>query len=295
MRLELDFLQFQPRLRLVRSGDSDFVHDPVRRKAVALTPEELLRQLVLHYLLEVKRYPLNRVRVEIGLTVNGQPRRGDIVVFDAVFRPWLLVECKSPKVALTEAAFGQAARYNMGLQVPFLAITNGLATFCCALDYEQKTFSFLPDFPDFWKRVSKFHPFLIAFSTLYNALDELHAPYAVLDSGKIIDGIRCFTFLFRYHRIGEVAVDIGECLEVAFRMAGRNTIVGLGFRVQVSNRGTIDFHGLSMPFYDQAVGFLLGPVQAAKLPINPDPEVVFFPCRYLAGKEDSFRSLVQVQ
>lgn len=149
MRLELDFLQFQPKLRLIRSGDATFVHDPVRRKAVALTPEELLRQLVLHYLLVAKAYPANRIRVEIGLTVNGQARRGDILVFDPTLKPWLLVECKSPKVALTEATFGQAARYNMALQVPFLAITNGLSTFCCSIDYEQSNYAFLPDFPDF--------------------------------------------------------------------------------------------------------------------------------------------------
>ncbi len=149
MRLELDFLQFQPKLRLIRSGSSTFVHDPVRRKEVALTPEELLRQLVLRYLLEAKAYPPNRIRVEIGLTVNGQPRRGDILVFDPDLKPWLLVECKSPKVPLTEATFGQAARYNMALQVPFLAITNGLSTFCCSIDYEQSNYAFLSDFPDF--------------------------------------------------------------------------------------------------------------------------------------------------
>lgn len=145
--LELDFLQFQPNLRLTRAGDTTLVRDPVRRKDVVLTPEELLRQLVLHYLLDVKHYPLNRIRVEIGLKVNGQPRRGDILVFDPALKPWLLVECKSPKVALTEATFGQAARYNMSLQVPFLAITNGLATFCCAMDYEQGGYAFLADFP----------------------------------------------------------------------------------------------------------------------------------------------------
>jgi len=148
VRLELDFLQFQPGLQLVRVGETMLVRDPIRRKDVVLTPEELLRQLVLRYLLEVKNYPANRIRVEIGLKVNGQPRRGDILVFDAALQPWLLVECKSPKVALTEAVFGQAARYNMALQVPYLAITNGLSTFCCSIDYGQNSYAFLPDFPD---------------------------------------------------------------------------------------------------------------------------------------------------
>ena len=148
VRLELDFLQFQPGLQLVRSGDTTLVRDPVRRKDVVLTPEELLRQLVLRYLLDIKNYPPGRVRVEIGLKVNGQPRRVDILVFDAALQPWLLIECKSPKVALTEATFGQAARYNMALKVPFLAITNGLSTYCCSIDYTQNSYAFLPDFPE---------------------------------------------------------------------------------------------------------------------------------------------------
>lgn len=148
MLLEFDFLQFHPRLRISRTADTHYVHDPIRRKEMVLTPEELLRQLVLLYLLDHKHYPANRIRVEIGIEVNSLKKRCDIVVFDADIKPWLLVECKSPKVALAQSTFEQAARYNMNLQAPFLAITNGLATFCCALDLEQKSFAYLPDFPD---------------------------------------------------------------------------------------------------------------------------------------------------
>ena len=116
-----------------------------------LTPEEMLRQLVLLYLLEVKKYPSNRIRVEIGLLLNERPKRCDLVVFDAGLNPWLVVECKSPKVPLTQATFEQAARYNLQFRAPFLAVTNGLATFSCALDFEQPGFSFLEDFPE-WGR-----------------------------------------------------------------------------------------------------------------------------------------------
>lgn len=132
----------------MRKDDVSVIHDPIRRKAIVLTPEELLRQLVLRYLLEVKRYPANRIRVEIGIAVNGLKKRCDIVVFDVDIKPWLLVECKSPKVALAQTTFEQAARYNLQLQAPFLAITNGLSTFCCALDLPQKSFAYLADFPD---------------------------------------------------------------------------------------------------------------------------------------------------
>lgn len=149
MQLQLDFLQYQPALRLSKNEATTWVFDPIRRKNVVLTPEELLRQLVLLYLLEAKKYPAHRIRSEIGLTLNGRPKRCDIAVFDAALKPWLIVECKSPKVALTQAAFEQAARYNLQFRAPFLAVTNGLATFSCALDFEVGSFTFMADFPEY--------------------------------------------------------------------------------------------------------------------------------------------------
>jgi hypothetical protein len=147
--LDLDLLQFQPRLRLSKSGDAAFVFDPIRRKEVALTPEELLRQLVLLYLLEEKKYPAHRIRSEVGIQVNGMSRRCDLVVYDAAVNPWLLVECKSPKVALSQQTFEQAARYNLSLRAPFLVVTNGLNTYCSALDFSQERFEYLEQLPDY--------------------------------------------------------------------------------------------------------------------------------------------------
>ena len=149
MLLQLDYLQFEPVLRLTRREGASFIFDPIRRKDVALTPEELLRQLVLRYLLDVKKYPAGRIRSEIGLTLNKRPKRCDIAVFDATLQPWLIVECKSPKVALKQETFEQVARYNLQFRAPFLAVTNGLATYSCALDFENSSFSFLEDFPSY--------------------------------------------------------------------------------------------------------------------------------------------------
>lgn len=147
--LELDLLTFQSRLRLSQSAGKNFVFDPIRRKDIVLTPEELLRQMVVLYLLENKNYPANRIRVEVGIELNGMKKRCDIVIFDPELRPWLLLECKSPKVSLNQATFEQAARYNLQLQAPFLAITNGLATYCAGLDFENESFQYLPDLPDY--------------------------------------------------------------------------------------------------------------------------------------------------
>lgn len=148
MLLQPNFLQVQHKLRLSRADDGQWVYDPIRRKELVLTPEELLRQLVLRYFLDIKAYPANRIRSEIGIEVNGLKKRCDIVVFDPQMQPWLLVECKSPKVAVDQGTFEQAARYNLQLQAPYLAVTNGLATFCCRLDFMRSAFEYLADFPE---------------------------------------------------------------------------------------------------------------------------------------------------
>ncbi|MCS7036484.1 MAG: type I restriction enzyme HsdR N-terminal domain-containing protein [Saprospiraceae bacterium] len=149
MLLQLDFWTYHSRLRRSEKDGQVFVFDPIRRKHVTLTPEEGLRQLVVQYLLHTKQYPPSHIRVEIGLLLNGMPRRCDIAVFDPHLQPWLLVECKSPKVPLTQTTFEQVARYNLTFRAPFLAITNGEATFCAQLDSEHGAFAFLNDFPEY--------------------------------------------------------------------------------------------------------------------------------------------------
>lgn len=149
MLLSIDFLKFQDRLKLARVGDRTLVFDPIRKKEIVATPEEILRQLVLMYIMEEKNCPAGRVRVEKGVKMNGMTKRADIIVHDKNGEPWLLVECKSPKVAVTQDVFDQTARYNLALRVPFLAVTNGLVTYCCAMDYSESSWKFLAEWPSF--------------------------------------------------------------------------------------------------------------------------------------------------
>lgn len=149
MPVHVDYLVYQPALRLRTDAGQQQVYDPVRRKYVALTPEEHVRQLVLQYFLSEINYPLGRIRSEIGIVVNGMPRRCDIVVFDRALQPWLLVECKSPKVALTQGVADQAARYNLSLRAPYLAVTNGASTYCCEVDLAAGSFFWLDGFPGY--------------------------------------------------------------------------------------------------------------------------------------------------
>ncbi len=124
------------------------IFDPVRRKHLVLTPEELLRQLVLQDLLQRKGIPRSHIRVEHTFKFNERRHRCDILVFDREAKPWLLIECKSAKVALTQKTFEQSARYNLSLNVPFLAITNGISTVSCEIDATSGKVRYLNDWPD---------------------------------------------------------------------------------------------------------------------------------------------------
>lgn len=113
----------QPHIR--QTADGQEILDIVRRRYVALTPEEGVRQAVIRYLHDKKGYPLELMQVEGTITLNGMSRRCDIVVYDKAMAAKMIVECKRPDVAITQKVADQACRYNTVLQVPWLLLTNG--------------------------------------------------------------------------------------------------------------------------------------------------------------------------
>lgn len=151
MLLTIDWAAFKDRLQIKKEGTSRFVFDPIRSKWLVLQPEELVRQLVIQYLLLEKGFPKNRMNVEKELLVNGLRRRFDLIVYTTDLKPFLLVECKRPDVRIDQAVFRQIAWYNMPLQVDYLLVTNGPETYCCEMAYGQQTFRFLDTLPDFPK------------------------------------------------------------------------------------------------------------------------------------------------
>ena len=128
------------------------VFDIVRNRFVALTPEEWVRQHVIHYLHEELGYPLELMQVEGAITLNGMTRRCDIVVYDEEVRPLIIVECKNESVALTQKVLDQACRYNLVLQVPYLCLTNGVGWVCCRVDFAEKKVEMIPKLPNYHKK-----------------------------------------------------------------------------------------------------------------------------------------------
>ncbi|MBN2616443.1 MAG: type I restriction enzyme HsdR N-terminal domain-containing protein [Bacteroidales bacterium] len=125
------------------------VYDVFRKKYVRFTPEEQVRQQFLHFLTIEKRFPLSHISVERRLWVNRMPRRFDAVVFRPDGSPLVLLEFKAPSVKLTQAVFDQIAAYNFVLKADYLMVSNGLAHYCCRMDYENHRYSFLETIPDF--------------------------------------------------------------------------------------------------------------------------------------------------
>lgn len=125
------------------------VFDPVRRKWVALTPEEWVRQHVVNHVVHDLQCPLGMVGVEVALALNGLDKRADVVIYGEGGRPVCLVECKAPAVALGQRTFEQAARYNSVFKVRYLWVTNGLKHFCCSVDHERGTVEFLAALPPY--------------------------------------------------------------------------------------------------------------------------------------------------
>ena len=116
-----------------------YVFDPLRRRYVALTPEEEVRQKTLYLLVEHLKVPAGLLAVEYSLKVNGLDRRADAVVFGADGHPLMVVECKAATVTLTDAVLDQAVRYHSALQPRYLLLTNGTAVYCYHADGQVLT------------------------------------------------------------------------------------------------------------------------------------------------------------
>lgn len=132
----------------VRDGKTA-IFDVIRRRYVALTPEEWVRQHFVHFLLEHKGYPQALMANEVQVLLNSTKKRCDTVLYRRDLTARMIVEYKAPEVVITQKVFEQITRYNMALKVDYLMVSNGLQHYCCRMDYEHGSYTFLPDIPDY--------------------------------------------------------------------------------------------------------------------------------------------------
>jgi len=128
---------------------SDTIFDSVRKKWVALTPEEWVRQNFICYLIFEKKYPRSLIRSEETIQSFNKIKRCDAVIYSSEIEPLLILECKAPQVKIGDKTFSQIAIYNAALKAPFLIVTNGLDHYCCKINFNDNSFSFLGEIPEY--------------------------------------------------------------------------------------------------------------------------------------------------
>ena len=133
--------------KIVVRNEKQMVFDFLRKRFVALTPEEWVRQQFTHFLVEHKGYPAMFIGNEITLSVGRISRRCDSVEFNKSTEPVMIIEYKAPTVKITQKVFEQICSYNIALHAPYLTVSNGLQSYCCRIDKEANTYEFLKDIP----------------------------------------------------------------------------------------------------------------------------------------------------
>ena len=102
--------------------------DPLRRKEVAETPEERVRQWFIGVLADAG-CPMGLMGSEVSLSFGGKRLRADIVLYNRAAEPLLIVECKRPEVEITADVARQALLYHGAIPVRFIILTNGNNTY----------------------------------------------------------------------------------------------------------------------------------------------------------------------
>ena len=123
------------------------IFDFLRRRYVALTPEEWVRQHFVHFLVEHKGYPKGLLANELELRIGEKRLRCDTLLYNHLLQPQMIIEYKAPEISITQHVFDQITVYNMLLRVDYLIVSNGLQHYCCHMDYDHGTYTFLPDIP----------------------------------------------------------------------------------------------------------------------------------------------------
>ena len=144
---KLNFPEYN--FRFKNKENKALIFDEIRKKFIVLKPEEWVRQHCLKFLIEEKKYPKSLINVEKSLKINNLTKRYDIVVYNSDGSILLIIECKSPKIKISQDTFDQIARYNLILKASYLMVTNGLNHYYCNIDFENESYNFLKEIPSY--------------------------------------------------------------------------------------------------------------------------------------------------
>jgi type I site-specific restriction endonuclease len=135
--------------RVIHKQNKELIFDEFRRRWVALTPEEWVRQNFLKFLQNAKGFPQTLMAIEKVVEINGLQQRFDLLVYNRKGKPLLVAEFKAPDVTINQAVLDQAIRYNNSLMAPYILISNGMVHFVCQIDFKGGSAEYLKEIPEF--------------------------------------------------------------------------------------------------------------------------------------------------
>lgn len=151
----MDALNLPPYdIKVSEKDGKRLIFDELRRRHVALTPEEWVRQHFVHYLIGHLGYPAGLLANEVELKIGDKRLRCDSILFDKQAHPQMIIEYKAPNIQLTQRVFSQISAYNLLLHVDYLIVSNGMQHICCRMDYTNNTYHFLKEIPTYGEMMS---------------------------------------------------------------------------------------------------------------------------------------------
>ena len=143
----LSLPSFEPKIKDV--DGQRLIFDQIRRRYVALTPEEWVRQHFVHFLTDQLGYPAGLLANEVQISLNGKKKRCDTVLYNRQRSPYMIIEYKRPNTVISDKVFNQILRYNLTMHVRYLIVSNGITHYCCKVNYEENCYDFLEKIPHF--------------------------------------------------------------------------------------------------------------------------------------------------
>ena len=145
VKLDLPGFEYQ----ISKAEGKIWIFDVIRKKQIVLTPEEWVRQHIIHFFINQLKYPKSLIKIESGLKYNQLQKRSDVVVYDREGKPWLLMECKAPDLKLSQNTIMQAAVYNNDVKAKYIAVSNGMQHVCYEVKENVAETELLKSFPEY--------------------------------------------------------------------------------------------------------------------------------------------------
>ncbi|HEX9651259.1 MAG TPA: type I restriction enzyme HsdR N-terminal domain-containing protein [Cyclobacteriaceae bacterium] len=147
----LNFPEF--RFDFKKQEDKILIYDIIRKKHVILTPEEWVRQHLVHFLIFKKFFPKSLMKVESGLNYHKKQKRADLIIYNDSGVPFIIAECKSPKSIINQNALFQIGVYQKSISPKYLIVTNGITHFMWRKNNDLSRYDQIPEIPE-WDYIS---------------------------------------------------------------------------------------------------------------------------------------------